>query len=318
MFSSLFLRILSVFVLIFLGGMARKTGILDGASTTRLANAVKNFFYPGLIFHSLFNNFTASALAENYLLPAGAFMIMAAGYLLGLLSSRFIRFRDTKQKSSFLFHCGINNYSFLPLPIILMLWGEHAVAMLIFSTLGSEIAVWTFGVFALSGNRFRRESLRNLLSVPMVSIVLAAIAIFTRDFSPGSSLVRNHFAAEAGASLMAAVEMLGGATIPLAMFVVGSRIFVLESHHILSIKQLYVAVIRLLLAPAAAILLLFLMPLSPGMRLVLIVVAVMPAANASVLLSEAYGSDVDFAASSVLITHIFALLTIPLWLSFFI
>ncbi len=318
MFSSLFLRILSVFVLIFLGGAARKTNILDAATTTRLAYAVKNFFYPALIFHALFNNFTAPGLVENRLLPAGAFTIMIIGYLLGLSAVRFMRFKNAAQKSSFLFQCAINNYSFLPLPIILMLWGEHAVAMLIFSTLGSEIAVWTFGVFALSGNRFRRESLRNLLSVPMISIMLAVAAVIARDYFSDSLLLQNRFAAEAGASFMAAVEMLGGATIPLAMFVVGSRIFVLESHHIFSIKQLYVAVIRLLLAPAAAILVLFLMPFSGEMMLVLIVVAVMPAANASVVLSEAYGADVDFAASSVLITHIFALVTIPLWLSFFV
>lgn len=318
MFSSLFLRILSVFVLIFFGGLARKTGIIDAGATTRLAGAVKNFFYPALIFHALFNNFTASELAENYLLPAGALMFMAAGYLIGLASARFLRFRDSKERGSFLFQCAINNYSFLPLPIILMLWGEHAVAMLIFSTLGSEIAVWTFGVFALCGNRFRRDSLKNLLSAPLISIIAAVAAILLRDYFSGSALFEHHFAAEAGASLMAAAEMLGGATIPLAMFIVGSRIFVLQSHHVFAFKQLCVAALRLVIIPAAGISLFFLLPLSEEMRLVLIMVAVMPSANASVVLAEVYSSDADFAASSVLITHIFALVTIPLWLSFFV
>lgn len=253
MFSGLFLRILSVFLIIFLGGLARKKDILDAESTARLALAVKNFFYPALIFQYIFNNFTVSGLAENYLLPAGAFVIMLVGYLMGLAAARFIRFRGGKEKGSFLFQCAINNYSFLPLPIVLMLWGGESAAMLIFSTLGSEIAVWTFGVFALSGNRFRRESLRNLLSAPMVSIIIAIGAVFMRDFLSGRGVFYNGMAAEAGASLMSAVEMLGGATIALAMFVVGSRIFILEQNHIFNLRQFYIVVLRLLLIPAAAI-----------------------------------------------------------------
>jgi malate permease and related proteins len=318
MFFGLFFRIMSVFVLIFLGGVARKKNILDADSTTRLATAVKNFFYPALIFYAIFNNFTTAGLAENYLLPAGALMVMVAGYVWGLMAVCFIGFRDEKEKSSFLFQCAINNYSFLPLPIILMLWGEQAAAMLIFSTLGSEIAVWTFGVFALSGNRFRRDSFKNLLSVPMVAIVCAVLAVILRDFFSGSFLSEHPVALQAGGAFMSAVKMLGEATIPLAMFVVGSRIFVLEARHIFTFKQACVAVLRLIVIPATAVGLLFLLPFSASARLVLIVVAVMPAANASVLLSEAYGSDVDFSASSVLITHIFALITIPLWLLFFI
>ncbi len=318
MFASLFLRVVSVFLLVFLGGLARRTNLLDAGSTTRLANAVKNYFYPALIFHALFNNFTSEGLIENMILPMGAFIIMAVGYFIGAASGRVIRFASAGEKSSFLFQCAVNNYSFLPLPIILMLWGDQGVAMLIFSTLGAEIAVWTFGVFALSGNKFQRESLKNLVSVPMVSILLAVLAIAARDFFGGSAVFANTFVSEAAGSFMYAVHLLGGAAIPVAMFVVGSRIFVLEGRHIFAMKQLYVAVLRLLIIPAAAVFILFQLPLSHEMRMVLIVVAVMPSANVSVVLSESYGADVDFAASSVLVTHIFALLTIPVWLSIFV
>ena len=318
MFINLFLRILSVFILVFLGGVARKTDVLDAESTRRLSTAVKNFFYPALIFHTMFNNFTSGELMGNWLLPAGAFMIMVTGYCWGLLASRFILFKRSEEKSSFLFQCAINNYSFLPLPIVLMLWGGEGVAMLIFSTLGSEIAVWTVGVFALSGNRFQRRSLKNLASVPMLSIVCAIAAVLARDYFSGLEPAQNGVIMQMGVSSMYALELLGGATIPLALLVVGSRILVLESRHILSIKQVYTAALRLLLIPATSALLLFLLPIAERMRLVLLVVAIMPSANASVILSEAYGTDVDFAASSVLVTHLFSLFTIPLWLSFFL
>ena len=52
--------------------------------------------------------------------------------------------------------------------------------------------------------------------------------------------------------------------------------------------------------------------------MVLLVVAIMPSAVSSVPLSETYGSDSKFAASAVLTTHVFSLITIPLWLTLFL
>jgi predicted permease len=42
----------------------------------------------------------------------------------------------------------------------------------------------------------------------------------------------------------------------------------------------------------------------------------MPAAIASVMLSDMYKADSEFAASAVLLTHVASLVTIPLWLTF--
>jgi predicted permease len=44
-----------------------------------------------------------------------------------------------------LFQCIINNYSFLPMPLAFLFWGEQGLALLIFSTIDSEIAFWTLG-----------------------------------------------------------------------------------------------------------------------------------------------------------------------------
>jgi malate permease and related proteins len=319
-FIKLFIRILAIFCMVGFGILARKLKFLDGNTINQMSRVVVNFFYPALIFTSLVGNFTIRGLAENWVLPAGTLLIMSTGYILGVVFSRLIRFTGEKEKNQFLFQCTINNYSFLPLPIVFMLWGNAGVAGLIFSTLGSELAVWTLGVSALTGNRFRRENLKQLLSVPMVTILFAIMAMAVRDFvtGPPFSFSPGPFLQETATSFFFAMDILGKGTIPVAMFIAGGRMAELKTHHLFTLRQGYVVGLRLLVIPAVAALFLHLLPFPLETRLILLVVATMPSAIASVVLGEVYKSDTEFAASCVFTTHLFSLITIPLWLSLFL
>jgi len=67
--------------------------------------------------------------------------------------------------------------------------------------------------------------------------------------------------------------------------------------------------------PAACVLALRFLPFSAEARNVLTVVAIMPTSVASVALSDFFKADTEAAASSVLLTHVFCIFTIPLWLT---
>jgi len=320
MFIKLFIRILAIFSMIAMGVLARKLRITDTDSTRKMSRIIVNFFYPALIFSSLVSTFSLKSLIRNWTLPAGTIMIMCTGYLIGLIFLKIIPFRKEKERHVFLFQSAINNYSFLPIPIILMLWGNAGVAKLIFATLGSELSVWTIGILALTGNKFKRENLRHLLSVPMLAMFFAIFVIIIKAWAVSANflLSQNSLLAEIGNSFMTSLDIFGKGTIPLAMFVAGSRMAELTRKHLFVMKQVYIIFLRLLVIPAATVTLLFLLPFENSIRLILLVVAIMPCAIASVVLSEVYDADVESAASSVLTTHLFSLITIPLWLFFFL
>ncbi len=319
MFIKLFIRILAIFCMMGLGMLARRLNMIDKDVAGKMSRAVTNFFYPALIFTTLVSSFTIRELAENWVLPAGTVVIMSTGYILGLVFYRFIRFSGEREKNQFFFQCTINNYSFLPLPIVLMLWGNPGVAALIFSSLGSELCVWTLGIFGLTGNRFRKENLKQLLSVPMIAILTSVAVMIFRDFAWNSTgFAVNPFLKDLGGSFFSVLDIFGKGTIPLAMFIAGSRMAELKPHHLFTPTQGYVVALRLLVIPAVAAAILLLLPFPLETRLVLLVVAIMPSAIASVVLSEVYDSDTEFAASCVLTTHLFSLLTIPAWLSLFL
>ncbi len=316
--TAIVFRLLSTFLMIAVGYIARKRGLITNDTTRQLSRLLTAFFYPPLIFHSMTRNFDGRGLIQNWPLPLGAFSIMLAGFCLGLFIERFVLKPSPGREHAFLFQCTINNFSFLPLPLALMLWGEIGVAGIIFSSLGSELALWTLGLFSISGRKVDAQSFKRMISPPLVTIAVALLWILLRDSAPPALLAPLDTPAmqSIGASLLDALRMLGAATIPVAMVVAGSRMASLRVNHIISLEKAVVSILRLLVIPALTVLALHLIPVAPDIRRTLILVATMPSAVSSVIFAELYGEDAEFAAACVLLTHILCLLTIPIWLHF--
>ncbi len=309
----LLIKIFSVFLIIIAGIFVRKKGLISSLTIKEMSVIITKIFYPALIFSSFLKNFNSSDLIKNYLLPAGTVLIMVCGYIYGLVFSKFFIFSDEKEKNTFRFQCTINNYSFLPLPIILFLYGEKYIPFLILSTFGSEISVWTIGILALTGNKFEKKALKNLLSIPMISIIISVILIFLKDIF----LIENTFLIESGKSVLNVVNLMGNATIPVALFIAGAKMGEIELKNLFKFKSLFLSFLRLILIPLTSIILFYIFNFPSEMRKVLIVVAIMPSAIASIVLSEAFESDSKFAAETVLLTHLLSLITIPVFLSIF-
>lgn len=315
MFFQIFIRILSIFLIIFVGTLARKKSIFTDSAINSMASCLINLFYPALIISSITTNFTVKSLISNLILPAGTIMIMFTGYTVGILFSKFLTFENEKQKNTFLFQCTINNYVLLPLPIVAMFFGSSGVGFLIFSTLGSELSVWTIGVFGLTGSFLGKKNIKNLMSTPILALIFSILLVIVRDVSSPLPVFSNRIFKEVASGIAGSIDMFGKATIPLALFVSGGRMYDLSIKHIKISSQMWINFLRLIFIPAAACALFTILPVSYEVFMVLAIVSVMPTAITSVILSEIFKADTDFASSSVLTTHIFSLLTIPAWLT---
>jgi len=313
---AIILRILATFLMIGVGFIARRRNQITNETTRQLSHLLTTFLYPALIVTSMTRNFDLPGLGKFWVLPAGGFAIMLMGFAIGLGIERYIHRPVAGSENAFLFQCTINNYSFLPLPIALMLWGETGVAGIIFTSLGAELALWTLGLFAISGRRVGLASLQRMISPPLVAITLSLLWIVLRDILPDTTMRMLHqpAIADPAAALRDALQMLGAATIPIAMIMAGSRMAGLHARHLLSIDKGIVAALRLLVIPGLSVLLLALLPVSPEVRRTLLLVATMPSAVASIIFAELYNEDAEFAAACILLTHILCIPTIPLWM----
>jgi len=298
---------------------------VDAAFSKQLSFTQMMVFYPCMIFTSLTGQLSFSQLAEYWILPVAAAGIMILGLAINALVLRpFNRHWEKRTRRTADF-CGlINNYSFLPLLLVSSLFGEKAMALVIFAAFGVEIVVWTIGVETISGApcnidlrsvhntaagsiRFKWRSLKNLLTMPMFAIAAAVTLLLLRHcFALPESMAFNN--------INDTLVLIGRATIPASSVVCGIRMANASPASAFAPRILSMTAIRLILIPAAAIALLCLIPMATESRNVLIVIATMPTAMSSVVMSEIYDGDPLAAASAVLSSHIFCLATIPLWL----
>jgi len=314
MFKILLFTILGVFLVMSPGAFLLRRKIITATGLKDISKLLVYGIYPCLIFSSITQNFTIRELFAAFYLPLSSMMIMVAGYFVGLIACRFLRFQNPLQKNAFLFQNTINNYSFLPIAIVAEIFGAGAIAALIFSTLGAEIIVWTLGIFILTGHRFEKRSLMHLLSPPLVALYIALIWLGFFDITGISTTVYT----ENGSFvyyLHNAVKVVGSATIPLAMIIAGARLANLKLGNLNNRLTWIIAFLRLVATPVLAVIVLKMMPLSEQWLNVMIVVAVMPVSLMSAMLAEIYKTDDEIVNSTVLLTHLLSLITIPLLLA---
>ncbi len=306
------LQILCVFGLIACGFYARRRGIVSGQGTGELARLTTDIIYPALIFVSV-TRLSADDLIGNALLPVLVMGIALVGFALGLIAVRFLGRVSPDTARAFLFHCLMNNYLFLPLPLVLFLYGERGVALLVYSSLGYELVLWTVGVLLFTKGATVTHRMRQLLSPPFVTLLASLGLVFLRD-KTGFEL--RGVLAPLAESFVFIAQMLGQATVAMSVIVAGSRFAVLKRQTMLGWRVWLVSVIRLVLVPLILLPLLHLVPLDPMTRGILFIIAVMPSAMVSIIFSERYGGDSEFIAGGLLLTHLWALITVPLFLAF--
>ncbi len=305
-------QILCVFGLIGCGFVARRRGLLSAQGTNDLARISIALIYPALIFISI-TELSLPELKTHLSLPLLTMVIALTGFGLGLIAVRFLGRVAPETSRAFLFHCLINNYLFLPLPLVLFRYGEKGVALLVFASVGYELLLWSLGVLLFSKEVSHRQRLKSLLSPPFVTLMLSLLFVILRDTIAWPPMPEP--IALAADTLRTGVRTLAQATIAIAMLIGGSRFAVMRFQSILGWRIWLVTGIRLLAVPLIMIPLLQFIPMDTVSRGILIIVAVMPSAMASILFSERYGGDTDFIASGLLLTHLWALITVPLLLA---
>jgi predicted permease len=305
------LQILAIFGLIACGWFARKSGRISATGTSEMARLATDIIYPALIFFSI-TRLQAHELQAHFWLPIWVMGIGLVGLGLGLIAVQFMKPIAPERARAFLFHAMMNNYVFLPLPLVLFLYGERGVALLVFSSIGYEFILWTIGVFLFTREASLRARLKELASPPLITLIASLAIVFVRDHF---SLEWTGLAAALATSLVFVAEMLGQATVALSVIVAGSRFAVLQARTMRSGAVWVVTGLRLILVPMVLIPIILQLQLEETARGILLITAVMPSAMVSVLFSERYGGDSEFIAGGLLLTHLCALVTVPLFLA---
>ncbi|MCC7300817.1 MAG: AEC family transporter, partial [Verrucomicrobia bacterium] len=158
------------------------------------------------------------------------------------------------------------------------------------------------------------DGLRIMFGPPLITLIVSIIWICIRDLPPWN-LPQSALLQRLLELTYFGAETIGKATVAISMIVAGSRIATLSSKAVTDRHVWIVSALRLVVGPVVFILILRLIPMGETARGILTIVAVMPAAVSSLIFSERFSGDSEFIAATLLTTHLGAVITIPLLLS---
>ena len=240
---------------------------------------------------------------------------MAAGFILtlsGLAVSYSVGFGFSIPKkdglNTFCLSTGIQNYGFIPIPLIIGLFKDSAdetLGVLFVHNLGLELAMWTVGIVLLSGTLV--GAVRRLINGPTIAIIVGLILNFSGLYKlmPG-------FVGEA-------ITQLGNCSIPISLLLVGAALASVITSQRWQTNWNIVSgslLVRFLIMPALFIGVASAVSFSPELRRVLIVQSSMPAAIFPIVLAKHFGGKPSVAVQVCIGTSVASLMMTPFLLMF--
>lgn len=303
-YITIFNACIPVFAVIAAGWCLRSLRILSRNADQSLLNLVLNLLFPAFIIHHLLDNHSLGS--GSIILAAAAIgglsIIMGLG--VAYLAARCIRMEKARRRT-FAVAAGLQNYGFIPIPILLALFGKEIIPIQLMFSTGLEIVLWTAAVMMLTGGK--SGGWKNLLNTPFITTIACLLL---------SSIFSVHQLPEI---LSRPISMLSACAVPVSLLLIGAIIRDLlrpstspktpKKRHF---PEIIMAIsIRLIALPALMLLLAGLAPLPLELKRILVIQAAMPAAVFPILLVRRYGGDITTAVRVVMVTMIVSLLSIP-------
>ena len=308
----------SLVLVTLIGYVAAWAGFLTSEVRPKLSALIFNVTLPCTILASV-GEVDSSAGAEqitwSFVLGVALFFVMLVAAALACLVLRVPR----DERPLYLFMGVLTNTGFIGFAVLESLFGGGSVFLGSIFIAVSNVFLYSIGVGVLTSGSARKKDkggaqgeknlaaarssrlsgvLKNVLNVPMVASVIALVVFFSGVPLPGP--------------VAQAVDMVGGATSPLAMMLVGLAIAEADLRRVLGNWRLWgFSAIRFLLVPAMCYLLLAPMvpdELSLG---VFIVMLAMPTGSMAAAIASTYGRPGDLLSQGTIVSTIASFVIVP-------
>lgn len=290
--------VLPVYLLMIAGAVLRRTGVIRHEHDAGIMRVVFTVMLPCFILDKILGSAvlrSGSVVLWSIFLGFGLIM---TGIVIGLAVGRLLGLEKGTGMRTFALSAGCQNFGFTAAPVVEILWGSGALALLFVHNIGVETAMWSVGVMMMSGER--GISWRRLVNGPIVAVVigLTLVALGLDDQVTGAG--------------RKAMSMIGVGAFPLAILITGCSMIDLVVTEKPQMKVILGgSLVRLFLAPLVILSAAKFLPLTTELRQVLVVQAAMPAGMTAILLARLYAGRPAVAVQVVIATTVLSLLTLP-------
>lgn len=288
--SALVQQVAIMFVLIGLGYLLRRIGILSDGASRDFGKLLLNCVLPTVIVRSFW---TAAGDGRGGEI-IWSFLVSIILLMVAMIAGRLLQRRSSEGDFSVAF----SNAGFIGVPLTQAVLGDGAVLYIAPFIALLNVLQWTYGQNLLSGGK-GYTSVRSVLTSPMfIALVMGSVLYF------------------ASIPLPAVVgELMGsvcGLNTPLAMLVLGCYLAESDLPSLVARKDLYpIAFERLLLVPLLSVGVLLLLPGSHELKMALLLAAAAPTGTNVAIFARQNNGDYAFASGCVCLTTIASLISIP-------
>ena len=285
----------TMFLLAGVGFAMFKSGKITKEGSKSIGNILIYGSLPCVLISSFFIEKTQEHMIGLAISAALGFLLVLMSILVGKLCFR----EDAIAK----FAAAFPNPGFFGIPLILASLGSGCVFYVAGFIACVNLGQWTYGVAVMTGQK-GGFSLKRLVTAPFAIAIAIGLAIFLTGIEiPG--ILKN--------SITAIKEL----NTPLAMFTVGIYLAQTDLKNMFFKKSLYsISLVRLLVIPALAILLLWPLPASMlDMKIALFIATACPVGSNIAVYAQLHNQDYAYSVETVIISTILAIVTMPIMVS---
>ena len=298
-FTTVFQQIVILFIMIAVGYVCSKRGILSPSTIKELSKFIIYVVTPCIVVESFHRPFDSAMLGKIGIVCAAA----VGAHLLNIILSRaLIRDKEQNRRVVYQFATIFSNCGFMGLPLQHAILGSDGVFYGAIFIAIFNVFTWTYG-FILMGNKGQKVEVKKLLFNPGILGVTAGFIIFITSF-------------QIPHLLLVPIKSFAALNTPLPMVVVGYYLSQITSLKVLEDKNLVITTaVKLLVSPLLVLFMFYLMGIHGLLLTSIVISASAPSAANTVMFSVLFDRDTKLAVTLVSLSTLLSLFTMPLVIS---
>lgn len=299
-----FTKVLEVFAILGVGYFANKKNILPSEANPYLVKLLLLITSPCLIFTSIASKeLTEETFRETIQVFVGTTLFFAVGAVLALFLLKVMKIQPEEDRGVLsVLTCSVNS-GFMGFPVTLMIFGQEAFYYMVLCNIVLTLYLYSIAFLQIGSSSDSDvisvwDRVKPMINPSMISAILGVAVLFAGIRMPEA--------------LMECMEIIGDATIPLAMIVVGVLFGESKIKDTFTDRNLLkVTFLSMVVWPVLTFAAFYFIPMATLPKAMMIFSAAFPSAAIVPALAQQQGKNAKLAAQGVTMTTLVSLITIP-------
>ncbi|OCG68542.1 hypothetical protein A9G41_08255 [Gilliamella sp. Nev5-1] len=296
-----FINLFPIFAIFIVGFIAQKALNFDVANLSKMSLYVLSPFLA-------FKTFYTHTLTADYLFYiCYIFGLCFSLVLIISIWSMMMKYSTKERCAMILSACFMNNGNY-GTPVLLVFFGAVGFDLGVIMMVLQQFVMSTVGIYyAAKGSAHndivsQKDVINKVIRMPVAYGALLGI-IFQLCHIPLSK------------SIMTSIAMIGDSSIVVIMIILGMQLAKIKIKQLDYPKLLFSLLTRMVISPLVACGIVYFMPILPIYKQVLIVLAAMPSAANTTLMSVQFDTRPELVSSATLVSTLLSLITLPIVLT---